>query len=192
MPIEPVITTPIFTAALAANGLIGVHTPQLAEGLATGLFTYLGSAVVVTSQDVGVLGAGTGIGPSIILEDTLILAALVPFMAACGLIGPMAAAQASAISMGISLSLAGAIVSTINSTVGVGAGKLLITPTGSGAAVFTAGLAAAGLIGVHVPQLGAAVGGALDSVIVSAIGVIAIVGSPSIIPGAGVGIGKII
>ncbi len=192
MPISPAVTLSIFEAAMAANGLTGVHTADLAGGLANGLFQYCSSGILVMSNDVGVLGAGTGVGPSIVLEEAVILATLLPMMAAEGLIGTMTAAQAAAIAQGISISLAGAIVETINSSVGVGAGKLLLVPLGTGAGIFASALAEAGLIGVHTPALGAAIGGALDSVVASAIGVIVIVGSPSIIPSSGVGIGKII
>jgi hypothetical protein len=43
------------------------------------------------------------------------------------------------------------------------------------------------MTGSSIPSLGQAIGGALDSAISSAQGVVAIIGPPSILPGGGIG-----
>jgi hypothetical protein len=192
MPINPGTTTPIFLAALIANGLVGPGTSQLATGLATGLSQYVQAGVIVTSIDIGTLGAGTGIGPSIVLNPNILIPAMTASLAGHGIIGSLMPAQANAISFGISASLALGIVQTINTGVGIGAGKLQLIPNGSGGTLFVAGFKAAGMSGSMANNMGLAVGLALDAVILSALGVVIIVGPPNIVPGAGIGIGKIV
>jgi hypothetical protein len=192
MPIDPGTTTPIFTAALVANVQIGSNVGQEATGLALGLFQYAQSGVTVGSIDAGTLGVGTGIGPSIILPEPVLLAALVASFLGHGIIGPMMPLQANAIALGISASLAVATVQTLNPSVGLGAGKLQLVPTGSGSVIFPAAFIQAGMTGPMATNLGVAIAQALDAVIASATSVIAIVGPPNIVPGAGVGIGKIV
>lgn len=192
MPIDPGTTTPIFTAALIANAQIGPSASQLATGLAAGLFQYMQSGVTVTSIDVGTLGVGTGVGPSITLSEGVILPAMTASLAGHGIVGPMMPFQANAISLGISASLALAIVQTLNPLVGLGAGKLQLIPNGSGGALFAAAFKEAGMTGSMASNMGSAVGSGLDTVIASAIGVIVIAGPPNIVPGAGIGIGKVV
>ena len=191
MPIDPGTTTPIFTTALVSNAQVGPNIGQLATGLAMGLFQYAQSGVTVNSIDVGTLGVGTGIGPSIILPEPVILSALTASFIGHGIVGPMMPLQASAIALGISTSLALAIVQTLNSSVGVGAGKLQLSPTGAGSAIFPAAFVSAGMSGPASAKMAVSIAQALDAVIISAIGVIAIVGPPNIVPGAGLGTGKI-
>ncbi len=192
MPIDPGTTTPIFTACLLSNGQIGPGIGQLAAGLALGLFQYAQAGISVNSIDAGTLGVGTGIGPSIILSQPLLLQSLLASFTGHGIIGPMMPAQANAVATGMSASFALALVQTLNPLVGVGAGKLQLTPNGTGSVVFAAAFLQSGLGGPQSSKLATAVGLALDAVIATAIGVIAIVGPPNIVPGAGIGIGKII
>jgi len=191
MPVDPGTTTPIFNGMLVANGLIGPGTTKLAAGLAAGLFQYVSTAITVSSIDVGTLGVGVGNGIGVILLPSVILGALSPMMAGNGVLGAMAPSMANAIANGLSACLALAAMSTNNPGVGIGAGKLQLFPTGAGGVTFVAAFKEAGLGGVMVSALGQAVGTALDAVIVSALGVIAIVGPASPLPGAGVGVGKI-
>jgi hypothetical protein len=192
MPIDPGTTTPIFTAALVANAQVGPNVGQLATGLALGLFQYAQAGITVNSIDAGTLGVGAGIGPSIILPEPLLLTALTASFIGHGIIGPMMPLQANAIALGISSSLALAIVQTINPTVGLGAGKLQLTPNGSGSVIFPAAFIQAGMAGPGAAKMGLSIALALDAVIASALSVIAIAGPPNIVPGAGLGIGKIV
>lgn len=192
MPIDPGTTTPIFIASLLSNGQIGPGIGQLAGGLALGLFQYAQAGISVNSIDAGTLGAGTGIGPSIILPSPILQTALLASFVGHGIIGPMMPAQVNAIATGVSAALALAIVQTLDPLVGVGAGKLQLIPNGTGSAIFAAAFLESGLAGPQSSKLATAVGLGLDAVIAAAIGVLAIVGPPSIIPSGGLGIGKII
>lgn len=192
MPVDPGTTLPIFQGMLASNGLLGPGTVQLANGLSSGLCQYMSAAIVVLSIDAGTLGTGTGLGVGIIIPQFTILGAVGPIMTGHGIFGPMAAPLANAIASGVSISLAGAMIQTVNAGVGVGTGKVQLVPTGAGGTVFSAALVAAGLVGMMAPALGDAIGMALDSVIASAIGVVAIVGPTSPLPGTGVGTGSIV
>jgi len=192
MPIGPGTTLPIFTAALLANGLVGSGTKQLAAGLAMGLFQYTQTGVIVTSIDVGTFGAGTGIGPSIVLLPTILLPAMTDSFIGHGIVGPFMPAQANACAYGISAALALAVVETVNPLVGVGAGKLQLIPNGTGSVIFPQAFTQSGATGSMSAKMASAIGLALDAVIASAIGIIAIVGIPSIVPGAGLGNGKIV
>jgi hypothetical protein len=192
MALNPGTATPIFTASLLANAQVGPSVGQLATGLALGLTQYMSAGVAVTSIDAGTLGVGTGIGPTIILTEGLLLPAMTASLAGHGIVGPVMPLQANAISLGISLALALAQVQTLNPLVGIGAGKLQLVPNGSGGALFAAAFKASGMMGTASANMGLAVGLGLDAVIASAIGVIAIVGPPNIVPSAGVGTGKVI
>jgi len=191
MPIDPGTTTPIFNGMLVANGLIGPGTTQLAAGLAAGLFQYASTAITVSSIDVGTLGVGVGSGIGVLLLPSVVLGALSPMMSGNGVLGPLAPSMANAIANGVAASLALAAISTNNPGVGIGAGKLQLLPTGAGGTTFAAAFKAAGMGGSMVSALGHAVGMALDAVISTALGVVAIVGPPNVLPGAGVGFGAI-
>src|SRR5271157_2787297 len=187
MPIDPGTTTPIFIASLAANAQIGSSATQLASGLAFGLFQYTQSGMIVTSIDAGTLGVGIGIGPSVILAEPILLAALTASFIGHGIVGPIMPLQANAVALGVSASLALAIINTISPLVGLGAGKLQLIPNGTGGLIFTAAFKEAGLIGSSSMNMATAIGLALDAVMPSATGVIAIVGPPSIAPGVCIG-----
>jgi hypothetical protein len=191
MPIDPGTTTPIFLGSLVANGMTGPSVSQLASAMALGLFQYLQSGVVVLSIDTGTLGAGTGICPTIFLDEQVLLAAMTTSLSAHGVVGPFQPALANGVSLGIALALALAFTQTINPTVGVGAGKLQLVPNGQGQIIFPAAFTASGAVGPMSALTASAIGLGLDAVIVSALGIVAIVGPPSIIPSAGVGTGKI-
>src|SRR5271157_1992917 len=147
MPIDPGTTLPIFATALIANGLVGPSTKQLAAGLAAGLFQYAQAGVIVTSIDVGTFGAGTGIGPSIILLPTILLPVLTDSFIGHGIVGPFMPAQANACAYGISASLALAVVQTVNPLVGIGVGKLQLIPNGSGSVIFSQAFTQSGATG---------------------------------------------
>ena len=191
MPVDPGTTLPIFQGMLSSNSIVGQLSGQMSAGLSAGLSQYVSSAITVISIDVGTLGAGTGIGAGIIIPSSTILGTLTAMMVGNGITGTFAAPLSNAASNGISVSFAGAILNTVNPSVGVGAGKIQIIPLGLGGGIFAGAFAAAGMTGMMAPALGNAVGLALDSVISSAVGIIAIVGPPSIIPSSGSGLGKI-
>lgn len=191
MPLGPP-TIPIFEAFFISHGMIGVNAAQLATGCANGLQLYMSGAGCTTiSIDVGTLGAGTGIGFGIFLPGPLLVGVMSSLFVGSLIGGPFSPITAEAISLGISSSLSTAIINTVNAGVGIGAGKIQCIPNGTGGALFTAAFIASGMTGSMIPSLGQAVGGALDSVISSALGVVAIVGPPNILPGGGIGFGTV-
>jgi len=188
MPINPGVTTPIFLGSLAATSLVGMSIPQLATGLALGLFQYSQTGLIVTSIDAGTLGAGTGLCPTIILNEQVLFTAISSSLLGHGVTGMLMPALANGAALGISASFALAIVQTINPVVGVGTGKLQLVPNGAGSVIFPAAFLAMGLTGTMSAVVASAIGLGIDSVISTAIGVIPIVGTPSMIPSSGVGV----
>lgn len=187
MPLGP-STTPIFQASFAANGLVGTGITQLSSACSDGLQLYMSGAGCTTiSIDAGTLGAGTGIGIGIILSQPLLSATMTSFFLSLLIGGTYGPSTADAISTGIRNSLLIATINTVNAGVGIGTGKVQCIPNGTGGAVFSGALLAAGLSGSMTPSLGQAIGGALDASIASAFGFVVIAGPPSPLPGGGVG-----
>ena len=192
MSISAPVTTPIFTANLLANALIGISTPQFAFAVATGLEIYAGTGLQVVSVDTGTLGVGVGTGLGVTVTPPVLIAALTASFSGHDLLGIMSPLMINGLSLAFSQSLAQANVVTINAGVGVGAGvtTLLSSPSASSAA-WIAGFAAAGLDGPNIPQIASAIAQGFDTAAPTAVGSVAIVGPPNIVPGAGAGIGQL-
>ncbi len=192
MALSPTVLTPIFFTSLIGSGLIGPGTLQLAEGLASGLSNYCTSGVKVQSIDTGTLGVGSGVGVGVIMPLPTILVAMQGTFIAHGLIGPFAPLKAQGISQAIVQSLLLAQISTTSPSVGVGAGVATFIPNPAfSLSSFKDGLEGAGMKGSKVPDLAAAVSEAIDIAFPMSIGIIAIAGSPSIVPSAGSGSGSL-
>lgn len=193
MPLDPISLTPIFTSALLASGEIGIGTPQLALGLATGLSIYAHSGIIVISTDVGLLGAGVGVGAGVIIPPTQLLNALVPLMASGLIVGPFSPVTASAIALGMSMALLTAGIITVNAGVGVGAGKVQLIPNPAvSVPTFIQAFASVGMTGIMSPSLATAVALALDICLPTGIAVVGIVGAAGPLPGAGAGVGSLL
>jgi len=180
-------TIPIFESFFISHGMTGTGMSQLAIGCANGLQLYMAGGCTVISIDVGTLGVGSGFGIGMILPGPLLAGIMSSLFVASLIAGPFSPITAEAISFGISSSLLTANINTINAGVGVGVGKVQCIPNGTGGTLFTAALVSSGMTGSSIPSLGQAIGGALDSAISSAQGVVAIIGPPSILPGGGIG-----
>ena len=192
MSINPSITIPIFEGAFKANKMTGPSATQLAIGCANGLFQYMsGYGCVITSIDIGILGVGKGTGSGIIIPEPVILGAMIPILAGHLIVGPFSPVTANAISMGISLALASALINTVDPGVGTGAGKIILVPNGAGSAIFASALVEAGLVGPMSVALGTSIGLTLDTVASAAQGVTVILGPSSPIPSTGLGVGTI-
>jgi len=190
MPVTSAITTPLFLANLASSALVGISTPQLALAVATGFEIYCGSGLMVNSIDVGTLGAGAGLGVGMILAPPALIGSFTSTFAASGLLGIMAPSLIIALATSFSLVLAQAEVITVSAGVGVGTGVSSLIPNpASSLAAYTAGFAAAGLVGLSSIQLITAISLGFDTVAPTALGVVVIAGPPSILPGAGKGTG---
>lgn len=175
--------------AITAAGMIGTSAVQLATAVASGIVLW-NPTIKIVSVDVGVLGVGAGTGP-IVVPPPALLGALTTTMAASGIIGTMAIPLATGLSTGIALGYASGLIVTVNTGVGVGSGVAKVIPPPA-VPQMIAGFAAAGLTGTSVVQLATAIGLALPIAFAPLVSTIVIVGSPSILPGVGAGIGQIV
>jgi hypothetical protein len=162
--------------------------PQLAIGVANGLVTWAGQAVVLT-VDTGTLGAGVSIAPLIVPSPLLLQNILIAY-AAQGMLGPMAPLQAAGLANGISLGLLQGQLIVYHTSVGAGACVARIT--GTSVPSIIAGFASAGMTGPSGIKQATAIGIAIDLTFTTFTTPLPIVGPPSISPGAGVGAGKIV
>jgi len=193
MPLDPISVGGIIRVSLLSAGIVGTGSSQLCLGLTNALCTYSKSAMVVTTIDVGTLGVGKGIGAGVILPQPVLAAALAANLPANMVAGLSVPQLVLGISTGYSMALMTAIINTMHPSVGVGSGKLQIYPnTAAAIGIFTSAFLAAGMTGPSVVPLATAVARSLDAVLPTAIGVVVIAGPPNIVPGAGVGSGKLV
>jgi hypothetical protein len=183
----------MFAVNEVANLILGVSAIQLATGLANGLAQYAGSGMTVITVDAGTLGAGVGTGVGVILPPPVLLGTLIASFAGAGILGPFQIPTCNAISLGMSMALAQAIIQTVHAGVGVGSGVVKVIPN-SGASIptFIGAFAAAGMVGVAAVTMATAVASGLDAALPSATGVVVIAGPPNIVPGGGAGTGKLL
>ena len=193
MPLVIPALQAILLANFGGNAILGISSPQLATAIATGFVTYAQSALLATSVDVGTLGAGTGTALTIILPAPTMVGPLIGTLAAAGVNGEMKIPLANAIANAISIALAGAQALLVNTGVGVGTGKLTLVPNpGASVPLMVTAFAGSALIGVSAAGMAAAVAQGIDAGLPSATGIVVIAGPPSIVPGAGVGTGKVL
>lgn len=191
MPMDPGTLTPIILFNLVSAGLIGPSTVQLAGGLANGLSIYAETTITFQSVDAGTLGAGTGLGAGVLMPPVIAQSMIASFLAH-GIIGPFSIPTATGIANGFQLCFALAIVQTVSAGVGLGAGVGFCIPSpGASAGIFSAAFKSAGMVGPGADNLAAAVSTGLDIVLPACIAPVVVVGPPSILPGVGVGTGKL-
>jgi len=189
MPISiPGLTGSLMTGLLSA-GDIGIAVPQLALGLATGTFQWL-QASQITSVDVGTLGVGAGTGPFLVPSSVLLPALLAGFSSA-GILGVMSSPTAVGLAQGFSLGFLQGLIITVNTGVGLGTGIAKLVPVPAFPFI-QAGLTSAGCVGISAVQFATAITTAFSQVFGSLVFPIVVAGPPSIIPGGGAGIGKVI
>ena len=178
---------------LAGNAILGISSPQLATAIAVGFVSYAQTALIATSVDFGTLGAGTGVAPIITIAPPAIIGPLLGTLTAAGVNGVMKIPLANAVGQAISTALLSAQVTTVNTGVGTGAGKVTLVPNpGASIGLMVAAFAGAALLGISAAGLAAAIAQGIDAGLPSATAIVAIVGSPNIVPSGGVGIGKVI
>jgi len=189
MPLTPPGLIGPILSNLVSTGHIGIATPQLAAGVAAGVM-YWSPLVTVISVGAGTLGVGVGIIPFVV-PPPLLLGSMAIGFASSALIGIFSPLTIVGLSTGLALGLIQGLVLTIHPTVGLGAGvcKFVAPPAGP---LMLAGFASVGLIGLSAIQLANAIGMALDLTLLALVLPTPILGPPSILPGAGVGIGKLV
>lgn len=192
MPLNAIVTTPIFLSMLTSNLIVGIQAPRLALALASGLEIYAGSGLKVQSIDTGTAGSGIGTGIGVTITVPALVGGFTASFASRSILGIMSPLMINALSLSFALIMQQGIVNTVSAGVGVGAGvtKLIPNPVASLAA-FTAGFASAGLTGPGLPPMISAIAQGFDTAASTAVGVVAIAGPPSPIPSAGTGFGII-
>lgn len=192
MPLNPPALAGAFLAPnLLSTGNIGMGMPKFAMGVAIGVCQYLTIQAKVTSIDTGVLGVGTSIMP-LIVPAPLLQGALYSGFSSMKILGPMAPLLILGLTNGLTQGwLALALLQTNHPGIGVGAGVAKITaPTA--VPTMIAGFASMGLVGDGPIKTATAIGIALDITFAAFVEPIPIVGTPSIVGGAGVGFGSVI
>lgn len=191
MPLTPVGIAAPLTAAMYGSAFLGIQTPQLAFGIGTGVSLWTSGVLVVTTVDVGTLGAGVGSFPCLIPAPLLTTSLLTTF-AANGILGVHAAALANAIGSGLAVAFATqGLVVTAHPTVGVGTATALFLGPSSVPSMLT-GLASVGMVGTSTVQLATAVGLGIDMAFAAFPLQMPIVGPPAPSASSGVGLGKIV
>lgn len=188
MPLTPA-AIPIMTGALLGSGLIGSQTPQLSSGVVNGVCKWV-KTVTVLAPSSGTLGAGQGLAPLVVPPPTL-FGALTQGFAAMEILGPMSPLLINGLANGLSQVFAQATVITTHVAVGVGAGTVKFTP-GTPGPILTQGMQEAGMKGDGPVKMGSAIGIALTIVFSALTLPLVVAGSPNIVPGGGVGFGKIV
>jgi hypothetical protein len=193
MPLNPPVLAAGFVAPnLIAMANLGTGVPNLALGISIGVCQFLTIEAKVTTIDVGTVGVGTSIIPMFV-PLPLLQTALVSSFASTGILGPLAPPFLQGLALGLTTGwLALALLQTNHPTVGVGAGIAKITASTAVPAIIQ-GLAAVGVSGTGPIKFGTALGTALDITFAAYLQPgIPIVGTPSIIPGAGIGLGTVL
>lgn len=191
MPLAPAVTFPMFLGCLVSAGNLGVSAPKLAMGLAQGLSQYASGPLVVTSNDVGTAGVGTGQGLGMQLPPPAVIGAMVASLNSSGIVGIASVPTGVGIAQGFVLALAQARISTISAGVGAGTGVARLVPNGASVGIFIRAFQSAGMVGVQSVTMATAVARGFDIAAVSAVGQLIIAGPPSPSPASGVGIGKL-
>jgi len=193
MPLIQPAVLALLQANLAANGIVGVSAPQLAVVISSGFVQYMQTGVIATSVDVGVLGAGTGIAPTITLAAPAIIGPMQGTFTAAQINGPIRNPLINAIAASVSAALATAQVSTVNASVGVGTGLVSLVPNpGVSVPLMVANFSAAALLGPISAGLATAIAQGIDAALPSATATVIIAGGPSPTPGSGTGVGVVL
>ena len=189
MPLTPVGLAGILVPALIASGQTGIAVPQFSLGIATGASLFLQQSVV-TSVDTGTLGTGVTAIPMLVPQP-LLLSSILSGFASTAMTGVMAPALALGLATGLATGFLQGLVTMTHPSVGVGAGVAKLIGVGSVPSMI-AGFSAAGMIGPGPIKMATAIGIGLSIAFVAWTMPVPILGSPSIAPSSGVGLGKIV
>lgn len=193
MPLNPPsLAAGFLSPNLAYTGNLGTGVPTLSMGIAIGVCQFLTLQSKVTTIDAGTLGVGTSIIPMIV-PFPLVLTSLTTGFVSQGILGPLCPAFLLGLATGLTTGwLSLALLQTNHPGIGVGAGVArIVGPTAVPAMV--QGFSAVGMVGPGPAKTALAIGSALDMIFASFVQPgVPIVGSPSIVGGAGVGFGTVI
>jgi len=192
MPLNPpALAAAFLTPNLLSTGNIGMGVPKFAMGVAVGVCQYLTVQAKVATVDAGVLGVGTSIMPLLVVP-TLLQGGLYAGFSSMGILGPLSPLLITGLTNGLVTGwTALALLQTNHPGIGVGAGVARITGP-SAVPAMLAGFASMGMTGDGPVKTATAIGIALDITFAAFVEPIPIVGTPSIVGGAGVGFGSVI
>jgi hypothetical protein len=192
MPLNPPALAAAFLAPnLLSTGNIGMGMPKFAMGVAVGVCQYLTVQAKVVTVDAGVLGVGTSIMPLLVLPP-LLQGGLYAGFSSMGILGPMSPLLITGLTNGLITGwTALALLQTNHPGIGVGAGVARIVGP-SAVPAMLAGFASMGMVGDGPVKTATAIGIGLDITFAGFFEPIPIVGTPSIVGGAGVGFGSVI
>lgn len=184
----------LLAANLPANGIAGVSSFQLATAIGNGFSSYMVSAPIVITINVGTAGSGFGIGFGLFLAQPLLFAALNSSFLSHGIAGIMAPPLSNAISMALSQSLLLAQTEIVSASVGTGAGTIVTIIPNSAVSIplMIESFIGAGIVGISSASMASAIAESIDQVMPSIRGFVVVSGSASPVPSTGPGIGKII
>lgn len=191
MPLASPALTSVLASQIVAAGCIGMDVPKLANGIAIGVCQFLTVQSKVTSIDTGLLGVGTSIMP-LLVPSPLIQSSLMAAFPSAQIIGIRAPQLILGLTNGLAAGFASlALMQIAHPGIGVGTGVARVVG-GTAIPAMIAGFAAASMVGDGPVKMARAMGTALDTIFASYIQPVVIAGSPSIVGGAGVGLGVVI
>ncbi len=194
MALVPPAVASALLANMAGNLILGISAAQLAAAVSTGWCSYMLSAPVVSTADVGTLGAGAGLGFAPVLSPTQLSQSFRSTFTSHGINGNHRDMLINALSVGLCQSLLAAQIVTVAAGTGVGTGSVvsvLPVPAVSIPAMIAA-FAGAAIVGPSAPGLASAIAEGFDQVLPSLRCQLVIAGPPSPFPGGGSGLGKVI
>lgn len=192
MPLNPpALTAGFLVPNIVSTGNIGIGVPKFSQAVAVGVCNYLTIQTKITSVGTGTLGAGATIFP-LIVPQPLISTSMLQGFASVGILGPMAPLLIQGLSTGLATGwLALALLNIQYPNVGVGAGVAKFVGPSAVPAMIQ-GFASLGMVGEGPTKTAKAIGIGLDTIFAALVLPVPIVGSPSIVPSGGVGIGMVI
>lgn len=177
------------TPSLIGVGMIGIGTPKIIKGVASGLALWASSRSVST-VDAGTVGVGKGFFP--LVPPISLLPNLQINTVSEKMLGIFTPTFLSGLASGLSLSLATGFLSTSHPSVGVGVAIATISGP-PGRLSFLQGFEGAGVTGETGKKLAKVIGNSLDTIYATPlITPIPIVGSPSPTSSSGFGVGKLL
>ncbi len=194
MALVPPPVIGIFLANMAGHSILGMSSAQLSLAVGSGFCSYMLAAPIVTTADVGTLGAGAGVGLGLLLPPPSLASSLRSSFEAHSIRGPNKDQLVSALANSISQSLLLSQILTVNAGTAVGTGKVVAVAPFPVVSVpmMVANFISSGLLGVASFNLASAVALGIDQALPQAQGQVVIAGASSPFPGGGVGVGKVL
>jgi len=192
MALLPPPVAGILLANFAGQTILGISAVQMAAAVSAGFCGYMVSAPVVTTADVGTLGAGAGVGFGPVLAPPSLASALRSSFDAHAIKGNNRDMLIAALSNGLSQSLLLAQILTVNAGTAIGTGKVVgVAPVPAvSIPLMIASFVGCGLLGIASINLATAIAQGVDQALPQVQAQVVIAGPSSPFPGGGAGVGK--